>query len=814
MKKALKRSALFILALAVSAGWVFAQTGGAISGRVTDEAGQPVIGAVINVTGPSLQGTQGTVTDVSGNFHIPFIPQGSNYQIKVTAEGYNTVVRKGIDVPLNTTITVNFALSKGKTEIVVTGAAPLIDLKRDTVGANLSDNMIQSIPLPRNSAGIAYLAPSAVTSGLADTPSIGGASGPENQYTVNGIDITGAGDALNNFNLNFDFIQAYEVKTGGLGAEYGALMGGQINAITKSGGNEFHGGVFAYYWDDGLSPSYRRLNNPTIVDYNTSQKIYDIGGFLGGYIVKDKLWFFASYDYNKTQTNRSADGTDANVSLNGGPSYSWARATGVQNDTRDPQYAAKFTYNINSNHRLELSFFGNANRRNYYASLANIAQTASPRYGKTNNYAVNLQWNATWTPNFFTQISVGTRRTWINNHPSNQSAEDNYRYYYRYGSSTYGGYQIIPQGTPNSYDAASHHIDLSSWMASLGGGVDADTKDYNDQINVKFTNLFDAAGHHELSYGMQYYDITYDYNFNYTGPGVTNKSPDLYDLYTYNFVPNPFYGLTSPGGAVVRWEYNPGAQTNTGYLYRAQYFMNDQAKKTSQKYYGYWIQDNWNITDYFMLKLGARLDQIHMKGGGNNINVPNVLAPGQGYATGQPRTFDVNDELAPRIGFTWDVAHNGKSKLYGFYGQYYERVPNDMAIRALTDEYFMFEYYEDPGLTIPASPVPAVYGYPKEFSYVLGLHPTQIVGGPTGQSIKGSYNNEWILGYEYEVAPNFRLGARAIYRDLGRIIEDLSFDGGQTYIVTNPGNWAGTWSYGQRNGVVGLYTFPRPVRIY
>jgi len=151
--------------------------------------------------------------------------------------------------------------------------------------------MITNIPLGRSSRGIAFLAPGAVTSGLADQPSFAGASGPENSYIVNGVEVVGSGDGRNLTNLNFDFIEATEVKTGGMDAEYGGLMGGAVNSITKSGGNEFHGGLFGYYWDDGLGAKERKLDNPTVVDYIKSNKIYDIGGYLGGYIIKDKLWF-------------------------------------------------------------------------------------------------------------------------------------------------------------------------------------------------------------------------------------------------------------------------------------------------------------------------------------------------------------------------------------------------------------------------------------------------------------------------------------------------------------------------------------------
>ncbi len=824
MRNALKWSALLVVALAVISVSVFAQTGGGLQGRVTDEAGQPIIGATIHVTGPKLQGFVGTATDTSGNYLIPFLPVGSGYQVKVEAPGYNTVVRKNIAVPLGTTISLPFTLSQGQTEVVVTAMAPILDQKSTQVGANITDKMIQSIPLPRNSAGIAFLAPSAVTSGLADTPSIGGASGPENSYTVDGVDVTGSGDALNNTSLNFDFIEATEVRTGGLSAEHGAMMGGNISSITKSGGNEFHGGLYAYYFDDGLGAKERRLQNPTIINYRSAFKQYDVGGFLGGYFVKDKLWFFVAYDYNKTDTTWTANGGDENVLLNGQPSYSYARATGYKNTDKNPMYAFKLTWNINPNQKLALSVFGNNDTFNYVRNANNPVATAGPFKRKTDNYAVSLQWNATWTPKFFTEAIVSRRDTKEDIAPVNQAALDNWSYYYRYGSGTYAGYQVIPTALPNSYDSATHQIDLSSWAPSLGGVVFSHTKDTNDQVRLKATNLFTFGGSHELSYGLQYYDIKYDYNFNYTGPGVAGTAFDYFNLDTGEWITNPWAGQTNPGGATIRWNYSSGSPT--GYLFRAQYFNNDQAKKTKQTYTAYWIQDNWNITDYFMLKIGVRLDQLHMKGGDNTIGVPDQLSPGHGYSNGKARSVNINDMWAPRIGFTWDVMHNNKSKLYGFYGQYYERIPNDMAIRALTDEYFNFTYFYDAALTQP------------DYGYGYGFLPTQITGGPNagligghydssgvwvldtkpgayhGSKLKGSYNEEWILGYEYEIRPDLTVGARAIYRALGRVIEDISVNGAASYIVTNPDKWTGIWVPDAAGRAGYRYRFPKPVRIY
>ena len=235
---------IVLAALAFAALAVRAQTtGGSIQGQVVDQAGQPVIGAVIHVSGPSLQGSQGVATDVSGQYVIPFLPPGKNYTVEVEAAGYNKVIRGGITVPLGATVSLPFTLSGGSTVITVTASAPTADLKSTTTGVTLSDTLINAIPLQRDAGALAFLAPTAVNSG-ASTPgnaSIAGSTGAENNYIINGVDVTDTGYGTNASALNFDFIQDMEVLTGGLPPEYGSAMGGVVNAITQEGGNEFHG---------------------------------------------------------------------------------------------------------------------------------------------------------------------------------------------------------------------------------------------------------------------------------------------------------------------------------------------------------------------------------------------------------------------------------------------------------------------------------------------------------------------------------------------------------------------------------------------
>ncbi|MEJ2422272.1 MAG: TonB-dependent receptor, partial [Acidobacteriota bacterium] len=804
MRKALKWSALFVAMLGLSAGWLFAQTtGGGMTGKVLDSKGQPVVGAVITVTGPALQGTQGTATNVDGQFTIPYLPVGDNYQIKVSASGYNTVVRKNIDVALGSTVTMTFTLSSGSTQVVVTAAGPIINTKTTTTGATLSSQMIESIPMQRNSTDIAFLAPSAVASGPSTpgNPSIGGSTGAENNYIVNGVDVTNTAYGTNVNQLNFDFIKSMQVMTGGLPPEFGFTTGGVVNAITRSGGNEFHGGAYFYYFSDSMqakSKVYPYVTNSAFG--NNGFKQYDLGAHVGGYIVKDKLWFYAAVDWNKFKEYTSVPTStgDSFLYLNGAPARSYYAGQSFQDTNRTTwMYATKFTYNVNSNQRLSLSIFGSPEKTDTYANLDTLSPFSAPYTLKQSPYDVALEWNATWTPNFFSDVTLGY-------HHRNQSygvasqASNQWAYSYYFSNGVYGGFQAMPQNNtvaatfPDGY--ASLISDLgSNYMANdAAGGTGHVKKDVSKQLNVKFTN---ELGHHELSYGAQYQDRDYTYNFGLSGPT--------------NWV-DPYSGMTAVGSLFVQWMpastyfsqfwgiNDPGTLANgTGpngerYVYFAQPYFTQMDRPTNDKDEALWVNDNWSITDYFTLKLGLRYSQQKLKS----------LLPAT--ANSPIRALSLTGNYAPRVGFTWDIKHNGKSKLYGFAGRYFERVPTDMALRSLAGEVSGFEGFWDPALTEPNSygnPIPQgpgpngnpaypnglpAYGYTYGYAeYVQGITPNL----PVNNKLKSPYTDEYILGYNYQIAPDFKLGARLVYRALGRTIEDLSTDGASTYIITNPGDW-------------------------
>ena len=233
------------------------ETTGTIKGRIADAQGLAVPGATVTVSG--TQGTKTTVTDGEGRFNIPFLTPGA-YNVRAELQGFKAVEQKDVAVGLGRTVEIPLRMEiGGLTETVqVTATTPIVDSTTTTSGAVLDTRHMQRVPVGRRVSDTLYLAPGVSSSGSAGTanPSISGGSGLDNQYVIDGVNVTNQGyGALGSYSIvfgslgnatPFDFIKEVQVKTGGYEAEFGQSTGGVVNVVTKSGINDLRGSVFGY----------------------------------------------------------------------------------------------------------------------------------------------------------------------------------------------------------------------------------------------------------------------------------------------------------------------------------------------------------------------------------------------------------------------------------------------------------------------------------------------------------------------------------------------------------------------------------------
>ncbi len=335
-----------ILAMASSLG---AQTTGSISGRVADENGGALPGVTVEARSVALQGRQQATTDGSGAYKLPILPPGE-YEVSAALAGFAGVMRRAA-VSLGSDTRADFTLRPAaKESVTVTAATPVIDSSSTTIGTNLDQHLIQNIPTDRNFASIVQVTPGVATETDPYNPAndstaitVYGSSKSENAYVIDGVDTSGVEYGTQGTSLNYEFIQEVEVKTGGYAAEYGRSTGGIINVITKSGGNDFHGDVFGYYDSDSLQANTKNVGE-SAQGASAGFKRGDYGADVGGFIVRDKLWFFGAYD--------RVDNTIKNV-LTAGPS------SGQEFDTKSTRNLAsgKLTYRLGDAGSIVASFF-------------------------------------------------------------------------------------------------------------------------------------------------------------------------------------------------------------------------------------------------------------------------------------------------------------------------------------------------------------------------------------------------------------------------------------------------------------------------
>ncbi|HEX8152291.1 MAG TPA: carboxypeptidase regulatory-like domain-containing protein, partial [Thermoanaerobaculia bacterium] len=358
----MSRQVLVVMALLVAmctSAFAQSSTSGALTGRVSDNSG-PVPGVTVELSSPSIQGgTRVAVTDSQGEFRFSLLPPG-NYTLNATLSGYAPLKQENIAVGLSRTVQLELAMrpSSVTETITVTAEAPLVDVTSAASGANVTSETMETLPMRRDFYAVAQVAPG--TSEDAAGTTVYGSTGAENQYIIDGLNTTSVELGVEGKTLNFDFIQEVAIRTGGLPAEYGRVTGGVIEAITKSGGNEFSGDVFGYSSGGGLraeeaTASERPGTTTTVADIDSQ---FDIGFDLGGYILRDRLWFFGAYNrVNETDTFSIIR------DLHGAPGTPGIGSSLDQDITRD-LYAGKLTWQITRNQNASLSVFGDPSEAN------------------------------------------------------------------------------------------------------------------------------------------------------------------------------------------------------------------------------------------------------------------------------------------------------------------------------------------------------------------------------------------------------------------------------------------------------------------
>ena len=424
-------SHLGMTGLALVAGAVaYAQspTTGMITGKVT-VSGSPAAGAKVILSGPALQGPRTVVTETDGAFRFPFVPSGKGYQLVVAKSGSETVTSKNIAVEPWSNLARNFNLvTAGATvEVFAAPTSVTVDTTSTVDSHTFSAETIQSIPLNnRDYMAAAYLAPSVVDSGRGQAnPNIGGSTGFENNYIIDGLNVTDPLLGTNNTRINTLAIESVQIQSGGFEPEYGRATGGVISVVTKTGSNEFHGDLeLTFRPQSGIAKASAQgalaFNAARVAEAdNTTSALW-----VGGPLIKDKLWYSIGFSSDTSNTDQSYNqvyyhdpdltkgnprtvpaGTGGTPALpagysNNGTSYGLADKTQA--------LTSKLTFSLNTDNTLELGY--NNVRRTVDQNILGMtfSNLAATTKFHENVDTLSLNWRSVITSSWLLDVRAGS----------------------------------------------------------------------------------------------------------------------------------------------------------------------------------------------------------------------------------------------------------------------------------------------------------------------------------------------------------------------------------------------------------------------
>ena len=786
----MKKVFMFVLTLCLGAFATGAMaqtiTTGSIEGNVTDPNGAAVPGVTVTASGPQTLVRKSSSTDNAGHFRILALSPGV-YTLAVEAsQGFARFEKSDVMVNLNKTSTIDIQLPLAGTQasVTITSAGSTLDVTSNTTGTNVSTDQFSSFPTQRTVQSLFTIAPTVARSGLRDAsgrdinPSVGGASGPENNFILDGVNTTDPAFGTSGANLPFEFVQEVQIKTGAFGAENGRATGGIFNVITKDGTNEFHGNGFGYFSTKGL---VRKTNQfPFVGAAPNGFSEIDAGIAAGGPIIKDKLTFFGAFNPQQRKNYLLTQ----------------ALHQPVQSKITTPFYSGKLKWQVNQNNTFVFSTFGDfTKQQGFIFGLAGFGDDPTAFRGTVetggHNYTTRL--NSTITPNWIGEFAFGLHLQRANLIPESSLKT----------SLIQDSFAVLRNGnvlTPtHSNVVVSAATGTGDFVNGTGGSLERaflrgpgyglyGPQDRNRvEASARLQNL---VGKHTLKYGFEFGRNIYNINTLSTGTPTTFSGIAMEGFrITNNFgvcqtqsnntaIVCPVASLTGRIQALLNSGVNLGGPTSVStdgtvissittnpFLIRTSTRVRDfrltapDGTKTDME--AFYLQDDFKVTPDLQLNFGVRWDYEQAYGRGDIAYV---------------KLNNFMDNLQPRIGFVWDFTHQGKGKIFMNYAKFLETpLPLDVNVRAGSDT-TQFDY----NINVDTINAPAGSAVTADFGNLGSTH-TPIDVGLKPQDVR-----EATGGFEYDLG-NLVLGVRGIYRWQGYVIEDGSFDDGVNYFLFNPG---------------------------
>ncbi|MGE3273638.1 MAG: carboxypeptidase regulatory-like domain-containing protein [Vicinamibacterales bacterium] len=638
---------LVLAVLLWGAGPAAAQTTtGTILGEVRDSTGGRLPGVTVTATNQSNGATREAVTDELGNYRFAALPPGT-YSVRALLPGFNEVTRPDIRLPIASQISVPITLELASlTEsVTVTEQAPLVDTTESVVKTLIDTQQIASLPLKtRDFLDLTMLSPGVVSDqgsasgGQTDSISFGGMSENYKSIWLEGVDfndeVTGGGSSLSSATriaLASEAIQEFQVMANSYSAEFGRSASGAINIVTKSGGNEIHGSGFYFRRDDAFEkPNYFAEEVPPF-------KIEQYGATVGGPIRQNKLFYFGSWE--RRANNRSVQ-VNIPVSIREfASSLGYDTRTDVPVTTDENNYFLKGTYLAAANHTVNVTYM--YDHRDLFNQQVGGDSAGDHGY------------------------------------------DDQRRGWFVVGNLT----SVLGTGAVNELRVSVSHQALDRVLPA--GSV--------SKPEIRFPTVdFGRASNIPQSRVQDNYILTNATTMHFVGRG----SHDLKFGFEMNIVPTTSLINQSYNGLFEFLSDQPVVPGNPGTLpfrftqgIELRGRLSEMARDVN--IYSTFINDQWQPASNLTINLGLRYDWQLWRGDLNGMDIPSDITPEEfwvrqitGDLRGQnfkPAPNDRNN-VAPRLGVTWDPSHAGTTVVRAGYGIYYDQI-NTTTLRSVVAGY-------------------------------------------------------------------------------------------------------------------------------
>jgi outer membrane receptor protein involved in Fe transport len=720
-------------------------------------AGHTQAGATVTVTNPSTGLTRTIVADSEGNYRFPFLPVGQ-YTISASSGGQQVGPTRNVTVALGTTTSVDLGAVDATslaTINVTSSVLPIIDVSSTESATIVSRADLVRLPVDQNVTSVALLAPGVVkgNAGFGGI-SFGGSSIAENAFYVNGLNVTDFYNRNGFSEAPFAFYDQFQVKTGGYSVEFGRTTGGVVNAVARSGTNDFKAGA-----EITMEPgNWHSRGHDYYFDgerYYTSSRDQDslikTNVWASGPIVKDKLFFFAMYEAR----GASPHNTD-NVGT-----------TMTDHSSNQGFWGGTIDWNITDNNTLSLMAFSDKNEDT--GDVYSYNYDTDTRTAKTNEVYTDTggrNWAATWTSYLTNDLSMklmygrNERRADISSQLDNECNR-----------------VAVEAGVPLPGD-----LPLGCTSSSQVASREDTRKQY--RADFEWT-----LGDHLLRFGYDHETDISDYDRRYPGPGG----------YYYNVNTAPANGQIGNSDGGGRVPVGDEAWVRVRRYEIGGTFETDNA--------AWYIEDNWQLTPNFVLNLGVRNDSFDNKD-----------SEGRSY-------IKIDRQIAPRLGFSWDMKGDGSAKLFGNLGRYYLPVANVINIKqagGLLDErsahrFLGWQTQEINGfqyaMPIVGDPLPGSHTDTSQGDGTVGDLRAEV-----DHDMDPVYQDEAILGFQQMINNSWSWGVSGTYRRLHNAIDDMEIsataqcgeNGYIGWVMANPGQkvtvWGDTNCDGEADGYVNVDT--------